>query len=367
MPSIMKCFLFIEKIFLFFAWTFAHSWNISEERLQHKIQQHPLTWIQDQLICAPFSSQEISQCLERLKKMQGIESAGLVRIVVEGPDIRYEPLVPLNSKQLSNLDSFLSALMKLHAICPLPPLDFCMTLAPSFDRPLLLQETSIPIFAVSKETHNKKVVLIPRLWNQNRELFFQQTFHSWDQKINKAFWRGGPTDGPYGFFDWSFRPRGHLALRSRNFSDLIDARFVPSQLSDYPIDYFKQLKLLAPFVFPQEQSIYKYLLSLDGEAAPSSFEWQLFSGSLIFKSKSNKIEWFYQGLKEGEHFISFRSDGNDLFEKLIWAMRHDNEAKTIAEKGAYFAQLHLLDEEAFVYLHHLLNRYSQLLNKQSLP
>jgi len=371
----MKRFnFFIKSFFSFILFpSLAFSWNISLKSFSQKIEKQTPSWIEEGIdrdmsyFQNGFSSSEITLCLEKLNTMPGIELAGLVRIHFINGQLNFEPLKSLSSEQSQSLEGFLSALYLLNSIWPLPPLDFILTLNPSFDRPFLLNETFVPIFAVSKEKHNHKVLLVPRLWNPEREMLLTSLSYSscydWNSKIEKALWRGSATDGRYGFYNWDCLPRARLAFHSCHHGDSLDARLISTKILDYSLTQeIEKFNLFAPFLFPQEQSAYKYLISIDGKASPSSFEWQLFSHSLVFKNDSNRIEWFYEALKPQEHFISFNMIPNDLIDKISWARTHDSEAKSMAEKAYHFAESHLLDEEAFVYLYKLLIAYAELLN-----
>jgi len=309
-----------------------------------------------------FSQADIFACLEKLKRVQGIELAGLISIHFTKGKGSAAPLFALNPEQLERCNGFLSALSQLDSIVPLPDLHCILCVSSAFDRPLLLRETSVPILSVSKERYNRKVVLIPRLWKEEREILFPHISFNWNEKIEKALWRGSPTDGPYGFFDWDCRPRARLALSARHHNALIDAAFIASTaLNAYMTQWLKNLHLFSSFIPPEQQATYKYLISLDGKSSSSSFEWQLFSQSLIFKATSSRIEWFYHALLPGVHFIAFTPNGQDVIEKILWAKTHDREAREIAEAGYFFAMHNLLDEDAFVYLHLLLHQYAKLL------
>ncbi len=367
----MKALHFIRILFLHLCFSPAliFSWNISAESFSEKMLREPPLWMRQHierdlsLFKKGFSANDVASCLQTLKVMQGIEVAGLVRIRFANEVTRCEPLFPLNSEQSIALEGFLSALQILESFSLLPELDLIVSLCPSFDRPLLLTKTTVPVFAVSKERHNRKVVLIPRLWNPDREILFHSLCNDWERKIGKAIWRGFATDGAYRFYDWDFKPRAHLALRSRHHPELIDAALISSPaLDNYIAQWLGSLSLLSSFIPPEELCHYKYLLSLDGKAAPSSFEWQLFSQSLIFKAESNQIEWFYEQLRPGVHYLPFHPDGNELVEKILWAKSHDEEARSIAENGYHFAAEHLLDEEIFIYLYHVLQTYAKLQN-----
>lgn len=347
--------------------TLAFSWNISSESLLEKLQNEPPKWMQKriQTDLAFFQDglcyNQIEMCLENLSEMQGSNKAGLVRIQFINGIVDASPLHPLNAEQKKYAEEFVSAINLLHSISPIPNLDLVLCASSSFDRPLLLLKTSAPIFALSKERHNNKVALIPRLCDRDRETTFQTFIYQWDKKREKAFWRGFATDGNYGRFEWDCRPRAILALRSQHNKDILDAAIVPSSILDNWIkNWMNNLSLLSDFIPQKDQCSYKYLLSIDGADSPSSLEWQLFTKSLVFKAESNRIQWYFDELQPGLHYIPFHPRSIDLIEKIMWAQTHDVMAHSIAENGHQFAIEHLLDEELFVYLYHLLTEYSRL-------
>jgi hypothetical protein len=346
----------------------AFSWNVSPQSLLDRIHTPPSYWMQQRidqdlsLFEKGLSANEVAASLKNLKSVQGIEIASLVHIQFSHSKASYEPLFALRTEQIQALEALLSAIELIASICPLSDFDLILTLSPSFDRPLCLMNTTVPIFAVSKERHNRKVALIPRLWNSSKETLLHRISCEWSNKREIAFWRGFATDGEYRYYDWDFKPRAQLALFSKYNRDLIDAAIVPSPILDsYIARWIEELSLASPFVYPEEQCHFKYLLALDGKGAASSFEWQLFTQSLLFKADSNKIEWFYDALIPGTHYLTFRPEADDLADQILWAKAHDSEAKAIAENGSRFARENLLDEGALTYLYHLLKRYVNLI------
>lgn len=62
---------------------------------------------------------------------------------------------------------------------------------------------------------------------------------------------------------------------------------------------------------------YKYLLSLDGwTAAWGRLQWIMFSGSVLLKPESSKVEWFYHEMEKNVHYISINHNLSDLAEKV---------------------------------------------------
>jgi hypothetical protein len=367
-----KIGLFGVVLVLFFYHSSGFAWHVSRASMETKVQSPPPAWMAQGIqrdfagFKGGFSRADISNCIEELKQMQGIEVAGIVLFGISQDKLSCEPLFPLSAEQRARCDGFMSAVNQLGALFSLPSLDFLISFNRSFDRPLFLTKTSVPVLAISKETHNSKVVLIPRLWDPDREMHLH-VFCNWQQKAEKALWRGSATDGFYGFYDWDCRPRARLALHSRHRRDLVDMAFIPSSdLDNYMTAWMQRLDLVSSFAPSRKQAAYKYLISIDGKSSPSSFEWQLFSGSVVLKGHSNRIEWFYHALSPGRHFVPFNPRGDDLIDKVLWLKSHDKKAKQIAENGYIFAMHHLLDEEALTYLYHVIQSYS-LLYTDSIP
>lgn len=343
-------------------------WNISPESILEKSKNISPKWIEKALeedfaaFQQGFSSEDIDHCLEKISNMKDVQLNGFVRIHFRGGSIDSKPLSPLNEKEQIQLEGFLSVLDTLYQVFPLPELDFVVSLSHYADRPLLKKEISIPILAASKEKHHSKIVLIPPLWNpQREELLLSLSNSSWEEKTELAVWRGSPSDGPYGHYDWDFRNRSRLALLSKQNPDFLDARFIFEGISNPPgKGSITSNRLNSSFMIPQEQAKHKYLISIDGASAPSSLEWQLFTKSLVFKTHSNQIQWFYRGMNQELFYISFHQNCRDLIDKIYWAMIHDEEAKIIAAKSYDFAIKTLLDEELFLYLYRVLEIYAKL-------
>ncbi len=298
-----------------------------------------------------FSSQEITDCISTIQTLQGIENAALVRIFLTQDDLFYDSLFPLSTEENRSLDTLCIELKNLQKEYTLSPIDFLIALSP-FNRPLLLNQTTIPIFATAKEASNRKVILIPR--------FEKEPSHSipWEQKIEKGFWQGSPTDGHYGFFDWGFSPRARLCLLSKNHKNLIDASFIKFLSGHlYVLESHDLVSEMTPI---EVQNTYKYLFALDDASSCPDLEWQLFTSSLILKTTSHHIEWYFDGLIPGTHYLPIHLDMHDLTETLAWCHTHDKESKQIAKNGYLFANQYLTHTKKQNYLYRVLTEYTKL-------
>jgi len=82
---------------------------------------------------------------------------------------------------------------------------------------------------------------------------------------------------------------------------------------------------------------YRYLIDIDGVSNAWSFFEKLLLGSCILKISSPFEQWFYNRIREWEHFVPVRRDLSDLIEKIAWCREHEAEARAIAQSGQRFA------------------------------
>lgn len=291
-----------------------------------------------------------------LKILPGIERAGLVRIHMKNGQIAWEPLFNLEENQQACLQNFLFDLKEFSRYT----LDLILCANLSFDRPIFLSFIDFPIFVFNKEIQNHKAILVPPHLSQEEDLLLQNLAFPWNEKIAKAFWRGSTSDSAYSFFDWDFSPRARLALLSVPHRDILDARLLPPTHPSMHL-WLDSLSILSSFVPPQEQKNYKYLIALDGKTAPSSFIWELFTGSLVLKADSQYTQWFYPGLIENVHYVSIRPTGGDLIKTILWLLSHDEKAYTIATQSIAFAKQYLNRQMRLLYLEKVLETLDERL------
>jgi hypothetical protein len=79
---------------------------------------------------------------------------------------------------------------------------------------------------------------------------------------------------------------------------------------------------------------YKYILSIDGNVIPSSFQWIFRSGSVpILLTNPDNHFWFKKYLKPMVNYVPLKYDLSDFEEKMEWLMAHDDLAKNIMEEA----------------------------------
>ena len=82
-----------------------------------------------------------------------------------------------------------------------------------------------------------------------------------------------------------------------------------------------------------EQSKYKYILDIEGNAAAYRLGYILSFKSVLLKVESEYRIWIDEFLKEGEHYLLIKRDFSNLKETIDWCRSHDKECKKIADNA----------------------------------
>ncbi len=259
---------------------------------------------------------------------------------------------------------------------PLPDVDFLYhtedRFSPSFFKDKDLK-WGAPIFVSAKHRTFDRAILFcdyfydiddeSKGWNRMiHDIESNQEGWSWENKEEKLFWRGGPTDGRYKVENWKSKPRGALVYKTNLYPDLIDARFseYPRRSDTTPEEFERAIGLIS-YVPIGEQLKYKYQVIVDGvTTAFTGSYWKLLSGCLCFMQESDDIMFFHASLLPWKHYVPVKRDFSDLVEKIEWAKEHDLEAKEIAQNARAFAKSHLMPEHILLYSYKTLLKYASL-------
>ncbi len=195
--------------------------------------------------------------------------------------------------------------------------------------------------------------------------------YPWEQKIDKVFWRGITTGNFHDYTVENFDklPRMTISIFSKLYPDLIDASFsgyspqVPYNSKQHSLRRF--CKILfgenPKFVSETEHLKYKYLLSLDGNAATGTrVSWIMNSNSVLLKQDSEKIQWYYSALKPYYNYVPVNNNLTNLLEQIEWMKENDAKLKEIAQNAHKFIQNEMLPEHIEVHIAILLNEYSKI-------
>ncbi|CAD0195297.1 unnamed protein product [Chrysodeixis includens] len=172
----------------------------------------------------------------------------------------------------------------------------------------------------------------------------------WEEKENKAFFRGSRTS----------EERDALILLSRSEPDLVDAQYTKNQAWKSDMD-----TLHAPAaseVSFEDHCKYKYLFNYRGVAASFRFKHLFLCKSLVFHVGDQWLEFFYPSLKPWVHYIpiSTKATQEEIKDLILFFKNNDAIAKEIADRGYQHIWEHLTDKDVKCYWRKLLKKYVKL-------
>ena len=234
-------------------------------------------------------------------------------------------------------------------------------------------DKKIPVltFAKAKDSFSICIPDCEALWGYNlidTKLTKGMKQYPFENKIEKAFWRGSTTGGIFTPENWKIFPRSKLALFSSQNKDICDAKFttiVQTSNQDHVTlkEQMSRIGILDSTVSIEDHLAYKYLIDIDGNSCTySRLYWILKSNSLCLKHRSANEQWYYKGLEPFVHYIPFNEDFSDLEEKILWAKNNSDEVEKIIQNANQFANESLKQSDALLYLYKVLERYQNLLD-----
>ncbi len=163
----------------------------------------------------------------------------------------------------------------------------------------------------------------------------------WEERDNRAYWRGSLTGVAYGYRDIVRLPRVTLALMALHHPR-IDAKI--TDLSQFgpllpTLEFLlKGLGTIGPREDPIRNVHYRYLVDVDGNTNswPGLFM-KLSAGGVVVKLESEFRQWYYDRLRPDENFISVKSL-DDILPRLDRLDADPQSAGAIAKAGAALAR-----------------------------
>lgn len=321
------------------------------------ISQQSLNATYDRMYSPGHSSRYMSPSKLAIHRYRFIEG-GMYR---KGPDVCLE-----------RCREFERALKKLHAIRPLPDLDFLISFNDGVPEPYVppafwITENAsdqAPFFAQATLEGTPFIVLFPDpLTLEKWEALSLRIIANdlpWESRSSLAFWRG-TTNGGYRWENYRKKPRFILCDLSKKYPQLVDAGFSTVRCRSGILKEYLISIAAKPGVSEEWHMKYKYLPVLDGFMCTyPGYLWRLLSGSVSFKQESREMQYFYSALRPYEHYVPIANDMSDLVEKVEWARAHDDECKAIAERARDFCLDYCMIEDVYAYLYAVLAQYASL-------
>lgn len=228
----------------------------------------------------------------------------------------------------------------------------------------------IPIFVFAKNKNSSNRILFPDFEAFNNDKLIKKCQkasknHPWQQKKEIVFFRGATTNKIVNLDNFLENPRFRLVHMSRKQPDVIDAAFalIDPIYKNFP----SEICPLTSKVLMKDHFVYKYLIDIDGHGCTySRCRWILLSNSVMLKSDSDNILWYYDNLTPYKHFIPIKKDLSDLETVIGWLKSHDKQAREIAKNATELGEEIFSTKAVELYVVKLLNSYVKIFDAESL-
>lgn len=270
-------------------------------------------------------------------------------------------LKPYKSRKLTTRENkILNELKRLSGVKLLPNIKIMITQADYFD-------CDLPLLTFAKNKNSQSILFpdfeaIAGYEKLSAQVISECLKKDWKYKKSVVFWRGSFTGGDFTKDNFLTFPRTQAVAMSKNYPHLVDARFIDNgQISADDMAYLKSLGYVSKFSNVNEALNFKYLLDIDGNSCCySRTYWILLSNSVLLKVASENIQWYYDLLKEGIHYIKIHEDYSNLVSTIEYLKTQDKEAYQIACNSAELAYEQLSHEANLAYVYTLINAISVL-------
>jgi glycosyltransferase involved in cell wall biosynthesis len=92
---------------------------------------------------------------------------------------------------------------------------------------------------------------------------------------------------------------------------------------------------------------YSFLIDVEGYGYSGRLKYLLWSQRPVLLIDRPYKEYFFQHLKEWEHYIPVKRDLSDLVEKMKWCFSNTEKATQIAQNALEFSKKHLTREACY--------------------
>ena len=102
--------------------------------------------------------------------------------------------------------------------------------------------------------------------------------------------------------------------------------------------------------------MYSILIDIEGRGYSGRLKYLLWSHRpLLIVDRPHK-EYFFEYLKEWEHFIPVKRDLSDLIDKTLWCLNNYNEALIIAENAYQISKIYLTRDACYKQWNHIISK-----------
>lgn len=109
----------------------------------------------------------------------------------------------------------------------------------------------------------------------------------------------------------------------------------------------------------EEQSMYKYVIHVEGHVQAFRLSIELSMNSVILLVESDYKLWFEKYLEPWKHYIPVKGDLTDLHEKIKWCINNDEKCQEIAVNAKLFYEQYLCKKNCLKYLRDTIHNLSK--------
>jgi len=224
-----------------------------------------------------------------------------------------------------------------------------------------IQYYNYDVLAFAKKIDQDNVRLIPSFeFYYHDDDKFGIKHIDYKHKINKAFWRGGPTGSIHNeniqeFNDnnWFLYPRSQLLL---NCDDIHTCDVGLHKTFDSTTNSLK--KYVKNKITMDEHENFKILINVDGNTCALRFKELLSFNSVVLKQDSPFIEYYYNFLNPFTDYIPINYDSFNVKERINWVLANPEFSKAIAEQGTKTIKQILTMENVCDYFENVIKIYT---------
>ena len=190
----------------------------------------------------------------------------------------------------------------------------------------------------------------------------------WEEKKDKAVFRGSTTGEGFEGRKWQSSPRGKLAHLSRQHADVMDAgltRIV--QVKDKRTYHEIKKWGLAEHLSMKQQAGHKIVIVPDGNSVADRLPYQMLHDVAIVKPNSRYKEFWYEELQPWVHYIPAKENLSDVVPHIRYALRNQSLLRSVAKEGKAFLRTRMTRKRLDCYWHQLLHKLGTLQNESGIP
>eukprot|EP00960_Hanusia_phi_P025432 745636-Hanusia_phi.AAC.1 len=228
----------------------------------------------------------------------------------------------------------------------------------------------VPVFVQEKRRFSDGILATPRSVTGFRDSFMStaalDNMVPFEQKKNKAFFRGSTTGGIYSLNSWRSLPRSRIVQASLDHPDLLDARFtsvVQADSTDVARVMEKEGFVSRERVSHSEQWKYKMVVVPDGNSVPDRLLDFLASNVVVLKQESANEEFWYRDLEPFHHYIPFKHDASNLIAVIRSSLQNESLLRYVSQTSTLYVLENLNSDAIKCYLVQLLYAYAEVYTK----